>query len=239
MLALATLFAARRIGRLTKRLEESESRNRHLASHDMLTGLANRLQFDAALTEALGRLPEVPFAIVACDLDRFKAVNDTYGHAAGDVVIRTVGGRFRDVIGTAGLAARIGGDEFIALIAGHTDRTYLETLCRQAIAAMSAPIAVTDDVTTDIGASMGIVTAHLAGTNKTKLLAAADRALYAAKSSGRGQYAFAGDSEAAAGGADRAEPAAPAAHPEPLHRKSRGRRGASASQDHRIEPCKG
>ncbi|MDJ0929922.1 GGDEF domain-containing protein [Breoghania sp.] len=192
-LALAALFVARRIGRLSRRLEESERHNRHLASHDHLTGLANCHQFETALYKALAQLPDLLFAIFAFDLDRVKAVNDTYGHAAGDIVIRTVGERLSQIVGGNGLVARTGGDEFIALISGQVDRLRLSTLCGEAIAAMSAPISVNEEATTDVGASIGIAIARHADTEKTALLAAADHALYAAKSNGRGQSVFAED----------------------------------------------
>ncbi|AXS40848.1 diguanylate cyclase [Breoghania sp. L-A4] len=191
ILAIAAFMLARQIARLSSRLEESERRSRHLARHDPLTGLANRLEFDAALAAALA--PRTPFTVIACDLDRFKAVNDTHGHAAGDSVLCVVAERLRETLGSAGLVARTGGDEFIMLITGYTDRPRLTVLSHQIIATINEPIILDNDVTTDIGISLGIAVAPAGGTSETRIQAEADAALYDAKRRGRGCAVFAGD----------------------------------------------
>lgn len=208
VLAIAALVVARQIGRLSVRLESSEMRNRHLARHDALTGLANRLQFDAALETAVSGLPDKDFAVIACDLDRFKAVNDTFGHAGGDTVIRTVAQRMAEAVGTAGLVARIGGDEFAILLHGYTDRPRLSLLSSGIIASVCAPIALEGDQSTDVGVSLGIAVAPEAAIasgvamSGDAIVAVADEALYEAKERGRGVAVFAQDLRPAQSGDD-------------------------------------
>lgn len=192
LLAIAAFYVARKIGRLTSRLEESEAKNRHLASHDPLTGLANRLHFDAALAQAVAGLPQTPFAAIACDLDRFKAVNDTCGHAAGDAVLQTVAERLKEIVADDGLVGRIGGDEFVILITGFSDHPRLTLLSRQIIAAVGTPIPFYGGVT-EVGTSLGIAVAPDAGSTCNRIMAAADAALYLAKERGRGVAVFADD----------------------------------------------
>lgn len=190
VLAIAALAVARQIGRLSIRLETSEKQNRHLARHDALTGLANRLQFDTALETAVDGLPVNAFAVIACDLDRFKAVNDTYGHAGGDTVIRTIARRLTDAVGTAGLVARIGGDEFAILLTGFTDQPRLSVLSRQIIASVCDPIQIDGCQSTDVGVSLGVAVAPDAALTGVAIVAAADAALYEAKERGRGVAVF-------------------------------------------------
>jgi len=198
MLALFGYLVAVQMGRLSGRLEESERINRHLAAHDELTGLANRLQFHTALDEALANVSDhapdgsapPPFALMACDLDRFKTVNDTYGHAGGDTVIRTVAERLSATVGKAGLVGRIGGDEFVILVTEFSDRPRLTVLAGQVIDAVSAPITLEGGQQTDVGISIGIAVAPDAGSGREPLMAAADTALYEAKDRGRGVAVF-------------------------------------------------
>lgn len=191
-MALLALMAARKLGGMTNVVERSERRTRHMARHDSLTGLANRLHFGEELKAAIDCLPQ-PFAVIACDLDRFKAVNDTFGHAAGDVVIRTVAERMREAVGDAGLVSRTGGDEFIFLIRAFADALALAALGQQVIAAVSAPIVLEGGKTTDVGASLGIAQAPQCGDTAASIMRAADEALYEAKATGRGRLVFAGD----------------------------------------------
>lgn len=193
LLAIAAFSVARQIGGLSTQLEGSEARNRHLARHDALTGLANRLQFDAVLEAAAAALPARPFAVIACDLDRFKAVNDTYGHAGGDTVIRTVAARLSEAVGATGLVCRVGGDEFVIVMDGFTDRQRLSLLSHHVIAAVSAPIDLDEHTSTDVGVSLGIAVAPQAAATGDAILAAADAALYEAKERGRGCAVFADD----------------------------------------------
>ncbi len=191
LMTIITAFAAYRIGGLSSKLEESEERNRFLALHDNLTGLSNRLHFHQVLDHHVSSLPQNEFAVLACDLDRFKAVNDTYGHAAGDAVIRTVANRIAASVGTAGMVGRVGGDEFVILLNGFADIPRIQILCRQIIASVCEPIMLENGVITTVGVSLGVALAPASGSTNTHLMASADAALYAAKEQGRGRAVFA------------------------------------------------
>lgn len=193
LLAVLAFGIAWRIGRLTSSLQASERQNHHLAMHDTLSGLANRLQFNRVLKSATAKLPASPFAIIHCDLDKFKSVNDTYGHAAGDTVIKAVAQRMTEIVGKGGLVARLGGDEFVILYRAFTDHGRLTLLSGQLIGAVEAPIPLENGEVAEIGLSIGIVTAPDCGSTPEGLMAAADDALYYSKENGRGQAAFAGD----------------------------------------------
>jgi diguanylate cyclase (GGDEF)-like protein len=191
-MALLALAAARKLGGMTNVVEHSERRTRHMARHDALTGLANRLHFGEELKAAIDCLPQ-PFAVIACDLDRFKAVNDTFGHAAGDIVIRSVAERMRQTVGEAGLVSRTGGDEFIILVRAFADAPALAALGQRIITVVSAPITLDDGRVTDVGVSLGIAQAPLCGDTAASIMRAADEALYEVKATGRGRLVFAGD----------------------------------------------
>lgn len=193
LLAFAGLFVVRHVGGLSKALAASESRIRELALHDPLSGLPNRLQFDEALARAVAS--RKPFAAIACDLDRFKAVNDTYGHPAGDEVIRTVAERLKQAAGAHGLVGRVGGDEFTLLVTGFADRARLQLLASQIMMAVGMPITLKNGAVVDVGISLGVAIAPDIGETAAKIMAAADRALYASKAGGRGTALFASDIE--------------------------------------------
>jgi diguanylate cyclase (GGDEF)-like protein len=172
-----------------------ESRIAHMASHDALTDLPNR----ASLLDRLSQLrsepgpesadaPEPPKALLLLDLDRFKEVNDTLGHAAGDKLLRMVSERLRDLLGKEDFAARLGGDEFAILHpVANADDTAI--LARRIIEALVAPYDL-EGHQANIGASIGISLAPADGTDPEALLRCADLALYRAKGRGRGDFAF-------------------------------------------------
>lgn len=193
LLLAASFVLGRSISRLSVRLEESERRNRELAHKDALSGLANRLHFDQALREAADRLAHAPFAVIAGDLDRFKAVNDIHGHAAGDEVIRTVAERLREAVGEFGLVGRVGGDEFVVLVNAFRDRPRLSMLSQAIIATISQPITLSSGVVVDVGISLGIAIAPDNGAAAHAIMSMADRALYTSKEGGRGRAFFAED----------------------------------------------
>lgn len=199
LLALASLFIVHQIRRLSLRLEESEQRNRALALRDPLSGLANRLSFGQALEAAAEKAQGSRFAVIAGDLDRFKAINDSWGHAAGDLVIRTVAARLSEVVGTNGLVGRIGGDEFVILVDGFSDRARLSLLASQIMTAVGQPITLDNGITTDVGISLGIAIAPDDAAGANAIMATADRALYASKDGGRGRACFAADAETSHG----------------------------------------
>jgi len=178
------IFLAHKLARKSRALEESEARNRNLAMRDVMTGLANRSHFGAVLDEAIARCHETPCAVMAIDLDRFKAVNDTYGHEAGDMVIRQVSRRLNSVLADHGLVARAGGDEFLALITDSVEDNRLRWLCDALIEEASKPIPVSGGLA-EIGVSIGWAVAPDNGDTSSHLLSLADQALYHAKESGR------------------------------------------------------
>ncbi|WP_428672420.1 diguanylate cyclase domain-containing protein [Roseibium sp.] len=191
IIAVVAIAAATRISRLTSSLEASERRNRHFARHDALTGLPNRHHFSDCLAYSLDTLPEKAFAIFACDLDRFKPVNDTYGHEAGDKVIREVADRLRTLAGEDGLVCRIGGDEFVILFPKISDKSCLAAIADRIKAALAAPVDIGGGETVEIGVSIGIARAPDCGCTEKDLFRMADLALYRAKDMGRNGVEFA------------------------------------------------
>jgi|GEM_PF-561641 len=194
-IALAALAfgIAWRIGQLTSSLQASEEQNRHLALHDTLTGLANRLQFNRVLANSVRCLPEKPFAVVHCDLDKFKAVNDTFGHAAGDLVIKTMAARLKTVIGNHGLVSRVGGDEFMIIYRGSLDSSNLHSLGQALVEAGKKAIPIRDEGTARVGLSVGIALAPEDGSASEVLVARSDAALYQSKNLGRDRYTLFAD----------------------------------------------
>jgi diguanylate cyclase (GGDEF)-like protein len=191
LVAIAAFFMAQRLAKMSNLLETSERRTRHMSRHDALTGLANRVSFGEALEEAIAGLPDNAFAVIACDLDRFKAVNDTHGHAAGDKVISEVSARLAREVGDNGMASRTGGDEFIILVHAFTDKRRLNLLCAGIIEGILKPIRLGSGETADVGVSLGVAQAPLCGITGSAIMRAADEALYAAKELGRGRAVFA------------------------------------------------
>ncbi|NVK33190.1 MAG: diguanylate cyclase [Rhodobacteraceae bacterium] len=184
--------SGRKLAAKSKALEESEARNRFMALHDQLTGLGNRAYFGDALDLALQQLDKRPFAVLAIDLDRFKQVNDTFGHDAGDMVIRQVARSMNDIIGDDGIVARTGGDEFLALITSTDEESRLKWLCDSLIEAISKPIPVGGGVA-HIGASIGCAVAPRHADSAAMVLRLADQSLYHAKENGRSMTVFVDD----------------------------------------------
>ena len=187
-----------RIGLLTTSLQASEQQNRFLALHDTLSGLGNRLLFNRVIESSVKELPEKRFAVLHCDLDKFKSVNDTFGHAAGDAVIKVVAQRMQDVVGRQGLVCRIGGDEFMVIYRKETSVSQLETLCRELIAAVQEPISLPADNMASVGLSIGIARAPDDGNEAEKLVGGSDAALYQSKAMGRSRFTFYRDVPASA-----------------------------------------
>jgi diguanylate cyclase (GGDEF)-like protein len=151
-----------------------------LASHDTLTGAVNRAEFHRQLQAAL--LGGGPVAVLFCDLDRFKPVNDSYGHATGDAVLVVVADRFRASLGATDVLARLGGDEFTVLVDG--DEAEARRRAEVLVAAIDEPIDV-GETTVTLGLSVGIAVATSEVT-ADELLLQADVALYEAKRAGGG-----------------------------------------------------
>ena len=168
-----------------------EERSRHLALHDVLTDLPNRLKFQDILDREIERKKgrERDFALLLLDLDRFKAVNDRLGHHAGDDLLRHVAMRMRSQLGKDDIAARLGGDEFGVI---HRGRVTEDTASRLAVAlidAVSQPFHI-DGQWISVGCSAGITIRSRHGETADALMKRADLALYAAKSAGKGDYTW-------------------------------------------------
>lgn len=179
-----------RFSSVVKALQKSEEQNRFLALHDALTGLPNRLQFDHELEAIIADGKQDRCAILCMDLDRFKAVNDTFGHQAGDVVLKTISERISDHVGDKGLAARIGGDEFIILLHDQLDRDSVLFLCDQLIEEVCIPIDIPGG-TAEVGASIGVAWWPDDAMTVKSIIRTADEALYWSKENGRGQVSCA------------------------------------------------
>ena len=169
----------------------SDAEITRLALFDGLTGLANRQRMRASLDKTLQQQvgPYRPASLFLMDLDRFKAVNDTLGHQAGDALLKQVAQRLQRGVGDAGLVGRLGGDEFKVLLPGVDNRDTLATLARELIAALSQPYFIAGTSVT-IGCSIGIAIAPEHGEDAEELVRNADLALYAAKADGRGVHRF-------------------------------------------------
>lgn len=187
LLAAAAFIVSRKIIRLTRSLEQSEAINHFNARHDPLTGCSNRLAFSEILSAAFEGLPETPFALIACDLDNFKSVNDTRGHAAGDAVLKTIADRLKEIVEPEGHVGRIGGDEFLIVtsLPKGPESGNLGHLADQILASAQMPISLPGGGTFRTGVSLGIAEAPLCGSQETDLLRSADAALYKAKQNGR------------------------------------------------------
>jgi diguanylate cyclase (GGDEF)-like protein len=170
------------------------------ATHDPLTGLANRTQSMRLLAGALGRTRrrDTTVGLLFIDLDGFKAVNDTHGHRTGDEVLRQVAHRMAQEIRDGDFVGRLGGDEFLVGIEDVVDETSAAILANRLIAAISEPIWVGEDLMVQVGASVGIAMGRGGETSVETLLHEADLAVYRAKDAGRGRVElFSGTARAA------------------------------------------
>jgi diguanylate cyclase (GGDEF)-like protein/PAS domain S-box-containing protein len=171
---------------------QSEARIAHMAHHDALTGLANRAALMERVEDACDRCrrSEEQFSILMLDLDWFKQVNDTFGHPAGDELLRQVGARLKAALHKNDLLARLGGDEFAIVRINDTDQgDAAEMLAGRIVELLGEPFFVNGNVV-NIGASIGIALAPEHGFYADDLLKMADLALYHAKSLGRNRYAM-------------------------------------------------
>ncbi len=165
-----------------------------LARHDALTGLPNRRVFAEVLEAARQQAGRggAKFAVLGLDLDRFKPVNDVYGHQAGDDVLREVATRIGAVVRAGDMVARLGGDEFALIMhcnEGEEPTAAAALLADRIIAGVGRPISIGPRFV-DVGTSIGIAICPMDGTDPETLLRAADMAMYRAKERGRGTYSF-------------------------------------------------
>ena len=201
--ALSRIDMEGRVGYTATVQDESDRKQfeellEHQATHDSLTDLPNRALFHDRLIHELARLRRQPgsIALLLLDLDRFKEINDTYGHAMGDKVLRETATRLRDVM-RSGTVARLGGDEFAIVLGPSVDRAAATAVAERALARLRQPMAgLTADLTPT--ASIGIRLVSRGDELPTELLRHADAALYQAKRDGRDCYRFFTDNNAPA-----------------------------------------
>ncbi len=188
------IFGARRFQDQRREItarQRAEDRAQYLALADTLTGLPNRRQFENRLASALNRMrgDHAQFALMMIDLDRFKPVNDVFGHAVGDQVLIAFSKRVSALIGSESVLARFGGDEFALLLGPIVDVEEPTRLARRIVAAVARPFdAASAQVT--LGTSIGVAVAPQDGAMADELLRRADIALYRAKTSGRNTFRF-------------------------------------------------
>jgi len=169
---------------------QAEMKIAHMARHDALTDLPNRVLLRERLSEALAHVEHGQrLAVLYLDLDQFKNVNDTLGHPTGDELLRVVAGRLRACLGDTDTISRVGGDEFCIIQTDIRDATDAEKLARRLAEAVQAPYDLHGHLVM-IDASIGIALAPNDGTDVNELLKNADMALYGAKADGRGVYRF-------------------------------------------------
>ena len=169
--------------------KDVELRLNYEATHDGLTKLANRNLFRSKLGEMLAYALETEqsFAVLFIDLDLFKYVNDTYGHAAGDFVLMTVSSRLLALLSAEDLVARFGGDEFAVMISVPTDLAKAERISAAIVTSLAEPI-MWGEETVNIGSSIGLALGPSGAQSAEELMRNADTAMYAAKQLGRGRY---------------------------------------------------
>ena len=169
----------------------AEQRIWYLAQHDLLTGLPNRAHFNDVMTRqlALSKRDGIPLAVFCIDLDRFKHVNDTLGHAAGDLLLKQVADRITGIIREGDTLARIGGDEFVLLQTGAAQPEGSAQLAQRVIDRLTEPFDLNGSSAT-VGASIGVALAPQDADKADELVSYADIALYRAKANGRGAYCF-------------------------------------------------
>jgi diguanylate cyclase (GGDEF)-like protein len=165
---------------------ESEQKIQHLAFHDALTGLPNRSLFNDRIEQALcaEMRGKNPIAILFIDLDGFKHVNDSYGHAVGDELLQTIANRFKTIVRSYDTVARIGGDEFVVIVQKIEQRDDITKIANKLLREASNPMEISGH-NINISSSIGIAIYPDHGTDKETLITNADNAMYLAKDNGK------------------------------------------------------
>jgi diguanylate cyclase (GGDEF)-like protein len=190
--ALVDSRSGRRAQALAGSLQSANERLRELAFRDALTGLPNRLHFEEQLDATLsrvGRHAAASMAVFFIDLDGFKAVNESFGHAAGDEVLREVGRRLLSQLRESDSVARVGGDEFLLLLAEPGSHERAAALAQQALHALMAPYPLPGGSDVRLSCSVGIAVFPEHGPT-SRLITHADAAMFAVKRTGGSTYAF-------------------------------------------------
>jgi diguanylate cyclase (GGDEF)-like protein len=179
----------KRIELQANQLRESEQRFRHQAQHDSLTGLASRLVLEDRMKVAIesARRHQNGLALLMIDLDRFKETNDTFGHQAGDEVLRVTAERLLEAVRASDTVARLGGDEFVVLLPEIRDAHAVELVASNLVSSLSQPVQFAGNEL-KVSVSVGIGTAFAGEMDAEELLRRADAALYCAKDRGRHRY---------------------------------------------------
>ncbi|MCH8685863.1 sensor domain-containing protein [Pedomonas mirosovicensis] len=168
---------------------EAEAHSRHLAFHDPLTGLANRALLNERIEQAVmhPQRESDQYALLYIDLDRFKEVNDTHGHLAGDELVRDFAGRLTALVRSTDTVARLGGDEFAILLTNVRNAAQVDSVCQRILEAASEPFDVAG-AQAFVSASIGVVMFPSGELGRIELQRRADVALYRAKNAGRGRF---------------------------------------------------
>ncbi|QTN27630.1 GGDEF domain-containing protein [Rhodoferax sp. AJA081-3] len=181
-----TLSKQARLKKYLLKLKDAERALRKSAFLDPLTGLANRLllmdRFEVAMRHA--KRSRKKFAVLMLDLNKFKAINDTYGHAAGDRVLVTVAQRLVSIVRESDTVARLGGDEFVLIVESINERAQLEALGQKLMDVVAQSLVLDSGETVAVGASVGYAWYPRDGDNLQDVLEVADQAMYTCKTSG-------------------------------------------------------
>jgi diguanylate cyclase (GGDEF)-like protein/PAS domain S-box-containing protein len=171
--------------------KQAEVQIRYMALHDALTGLPNRILLEDRLTQsiALARRSQKSIAVLMLDLDRFKNVNDSFGHYTGDRLLEAVSKRLQTSLRDSDIVARLGGDEFVIGVPMIADSRDIEAVAQKILAALGKPFRI-EGRDLQISASIGIAEYPTDGENPGALLQFADAAMYEAKKKGRGVFCF-------------------------------------------------
>jgi len=190
-LLVTTLGAALESHRMILQLNTARERARHLATHDQLTGLANRSLFHDRLEQAVAgaRRARQKLAVLFVDLDGFKSINDTLGHAVGDGLLRGIARRIASCLRETDTAARLGGDEFAVMLTNLGNELDAATVARKIVAALGEPLQFRQQSTT-IRCSIGIATFPRDAQDAEALLKRSDTAMYHAKQRGGSRFDF-------------------------------------------------
>ena len=192
LLSLLVLTLARGRARALAMVAQKTGQLRHQALHDALTGLPNRvLALDRAEQMlARARRTEVPIAALYIDIDSFKHINDTFGHAAGDHFLALVAARLRSVVRESDTAARLAGDEFLVLLEGSALDAGPELVAERVLDVLREPYDLNDQIGRQLSVTASIGVAYGQRASAEELLADADVALYAAKTAGKNRFAL-------------------------------------------------